>query len=134
MRTRLTDATLRLAALGIGPALASFACLFLVAAGACVPEYGQRRRLAEIEVRQLKDATDAFHRSTGRWPSPLSEMAPPQCQDGGCTLRELRRDPWENTYVLVLIVSPDVVSVLSAGADGRVGTDDDITAVVWQRP
>jgi len=98
---------------------------------ACVPECGQRERLARVDLAHLRDASQAFRGATGRWPSSLQEMVPPSCRGPGCTLRELHNDPWSHPYGLA--ITPERISVVSAGPSGLLGDGDDLDLVVWQR-
>ena len=97
----------------------------------CIPECGQRQRLAKVDLVQLKDATQLFYHTMRKWPSSLQEMAPPSCHGSSCTLRELHNDPWGHPYVL--IVKTERITVRSMGGDGRAGGEDDLQVVVWQQ-
>ena len=116
MRLRMTQA--RLVALGL-------------VLSACVPECGQRQRLARVDLAQLRDAVQTFRGDTGQWPSSLQEMAPPSCRGPSCTLRELHNDPWGHPYRLA--ITPERIRVVSAGPSGQLGDGDDLDLVVWQR-
>jgi hypothetical protein len=98
---------------------------------ACVPECGQRHRLARVDLGQLKDASRRFRADTGRWPSSLQEMAPPSCRGPSCALRVLHNDPWGHPYGLA--ITPERIRVVSAGPSGQLGDGDDLDLVVWQR-
>jgi len=103
----------------------------LLSSSTCVPECGQRQRLARVDLAQLRDAVQTFRGDTGQWPSSLQEMAPPSCRGPSCTLRELHNDPWGHPYGLV--ITPERISVVSKGPSGELGDGDDIDLVVWQR-
>ena len=102
--------------------------LLLLALSGCVPECGLRERLTRVLVRQTADGLALFCKEQRRPPDRLAELAPPECEGARCVLKELRSDSWE--HPLVLQKYPGRVEVLSVGADGQLGTSDDLVVSV----
>lgn len=90
---------------------------------------------AELEINNLTNGLEMFNSATARYPTqdegldillePFGDLKSPILEKKG----ELK-DPWGNDYLYIL--TPDQrepFEVLSAGLDGREGTDDDISSL-----
>jgi general secretion pathway protein G len=95
-----------------------------------------RRMAAHIEVGNFSVALDTFKLDNGAYPKSLEEMVtrPPVATNwrGPYFWNEVPLDPWLRSYFYVYPGKHNTNSfdLMSAGPDGRAGTDDDITN--WQ--
>ena len=90
---------------------------------------------AQVDIRgQLSLALDLFEQDTGRYPTEDEGLQSLVADTGIAGWKgpyvkgELKPDPWENEYVYS--IDPDDIRLyrlMSAGPDGQVGTEDDIT-------
>ncbi|QHM70222.1 type II secretion system major pseudopilin GspG [Mixta intestinalis] len=94
------------------------------------------RQKAISDIIALESALDMYRLDNHRYPTneqglealvvkPTVDPIPPSYPEGGY-IRRLPKDPWGNAYRLRQPGEFGVVDILSAGADGEYGTDDDI--------
>ena len=76
------------------------------------------RVAAHLEISKLTAVVARFQRRTGHPPRSLDELIPGD-------LLGFRPDPWGNAFIYRR--SSEEFEVRSAGPDGVVGTDDDVT-------
>ena len=95
-----------------------------------------RRKRAAVDLASLESAIDLYELDTGRLPSQLGDLftAPGDLAAGswhGPYLKKRTKpiDPWNHEYVYRRPGehNPEDYDLFSPGADGRAGTDDDIT-------
>lgn len=82
-------------------------------------------RTAKIEIQQLEQMVNAFYLSTSpnRLPDTLDELT----QGNSPLTKEIPLDPWGNDYIYRKNSNRDFV-IVSPGADGIEGTDDDVSS------
>lgn len=82
-------------------------------------------RTARIEIQQLEQMVNAFYLSTSpnRLPDTLDELT----QGNSPLTKEVPLDPWGNDYIYRKNSNRDFV-IISPGADGIEGTEDDVTS------
>lgn len=85
-----------------------------------------RLQKAATDVRMLADAVRMHYVNHSRLPA-LAQLAAPD-ERGRRTIEELPQDPWEGDYVLQTGSLPGDFVVTSAGPNGTLGDDDDITS------
>ncbi|MFD1801651.1 type II secretion system major pseudopilin GspG [Mixta tenebrionis] len=101
------------------------------------------RQKAISDINALESALDMYRLDNHRYPTseqglealvakPTVEPIPPGYPEGGY-IRRLPKDPWGNPYRLRQPGEYSAVDILSAGADGEYGTDDDISNMVQSR-
>ena len=83
----------------------------------------------------IKSALDQFNVDTGMYPKSLQDLITPPSNAKnwhGPYLDKLPVDPWNNPYIYYYPGkhTPNSYDLLSAGPDGKEGTDDDI--VSWK--
>ncbi len=100
------------AAVGVNVALAS--------------SHAGRERVMQLQgdLLMIEGAADLFRRARGRWPASVDELV------AQGLLAERPLDPWGEAYALQ--VSDAGCEALSGGADGALGTGDDISSVAWR--
>lgn len=77
-------------------------------------------RTAGLDVKAIANAVEMYQiKNSGRLPDSLETLVPNE-------IREIRKDPWGNTYVYVK--QGDSFEVLSYGPDKSQGGGDDITS------
>jgi len=95
-----------------------------------------RRKRAEVDIANLESAIDLYELDTGKFPSALADLfkAPADLPQGswhGPYLKKRTKpnDPWSREYVYRQPGehNREDYDLSSMGADGRAGTDDDIT-------
>ena len=95
-----------------------------------------RRKRAQVDVANLESAIDLYELDSGRLPTQLGDLyqAPadvPEASWHGPYLKKRTRplDPWNHEYVYRQPGEHNTkdYDLSSMGADGRAGTDDDIT-------
>ena len=80
------------------------------------------RELAEIQGEELARYVRLFKLEKERLPTSLDELVKEH------VLRSLPKDPWDNAYKLKIKEGEKrEFAIVSAGADGQIGTPDDIT-------
>ncbi|MBL8727743.1 MAG: S46 family peptidase [Planctomycetes bacterium] len=82
---------------------------------------------AEVDVRVIADAVRSYRARNGKLPKTLAVLAT-QDDRGRSELEELPQDPWGHDYDLREGDRPSDWEVRSAGPDGKLDTDDDITS------
>jgi general secretion pathway protein G len=90
-----------------------------------------RQTAVRADLSSIKTALDAFEVDNGYYPRSLQDLLqqPSNAKNWhGPYLESIPRDPWGNPYVYTYPGrhNPNGYDLLSAGPDGRVGTDDDI--------
>lgn len=90
-------------------------------------------RQAQIKARGYAEACKRFKVDVGFFPSQLEDLL---TRPQGVSDRKWRRpfvekleaDPWNNPYTLQVDPVNNRVLVVSAGQDGKLGTEDDISS------
>lgn len=90
---------------------------------------------AQTQISSFSTALDAFEVDNGYYPKGKSGLAdliqqPRDAQNWrGPYLKELPKDPWGNEYVYECPgrANPSSYDLTSGGADGKVGSEDDIS-------
>jgi len=90
-------------------------------------------RQAQIKARGYAEACKRFKIDVGYFPNQLEDLA---ARPQGVSERKWRRpyieklesDPWGNPYVVQSDPTTNRILVLSAGKDGKLGTEDDISS------
>jgi len=80
-----------------------------------------RHNIAAIDEESILAAAALYRAEEGRWPARLEALVPNR-------LRHLRLDPWGRNYSIFR--GEGGFAVVSAGADGEIGTNDDVVRVV----
>jgi len=96
-----------------------------------------RTTAAQTQISSFSTALDAFEIDNGYYPKGKSGLmdlvqAPRDAQNWrGPYLKELPRDPWGNEYSYECPgrLNPSSYDLISAGADGKIGSEDDIANV-----
>ena len=79
---------------------------------------------ARSEIRILSNAVDSYRTLNGRkLPYTLETLT----RGPAPIIKEVPKDPWGNEYVYTK-TGPRTFEIVSAGIDGRVGTEDDVRA------
>jgi general secretion pathway protein G len=78
---------------------------------------------ARADLKTLHEAALLYRMKHGRWPT-LVELTE-RDQNGWQSVSQTR-DPWQRDYLLRPGERPGDFTVLSLGADGQEGTDDDV--------
>ena len=95
-----------------------------------------RRKRAAVDIANLESAIDLYELDTGRLPAQLGDLyqAPADVPEGSWHGPYLKKrtqpvDPWNHEYLYRHPGehNPEDYDLSSTGADGRAGTDDDIT-------
>lgn len=95
-----------------------------------------RRKRTTVDIASLENAIDLYELDTGRLPAQLGDLfqapgeLPPDSWHGPYLKKRTRPvDPWSHDYVYRRPGehNPEDYDLFSLGADGRPGTDDDIT-------
>lgn len=76
-------------------------------------------RTAGLDVKAIANAVDMYQVKHNRMPNSLQDLVPTE-------IRELRKDPWGNAYVLVPQGAD--YEVISYGPDKAAGGGDDISS------
>lgn len=90
-----------------------------------------RVKTARLQIANLSTALDAMALDTGRYPSAQEGLRalldPPSGMDmwDGPYLKKLPKDPWNHDYVYRGPQGASDYEILSYGADGSPGGDDD---------
>ena len=104
-----------------------------------VAHRGEEARVtaARTQIAAFKTALDAFEVDNGFYPKGKNGLLdlvqkPANAQNWHQSLDNLPKDPWGNDYIYECPGRHNANSydLMSAGPDGRVGTEDDITN--WQ--
>lgn len=82
---------------------------------------------AETDVRLIADAIRSYRAKNGKLPESLTVLATKD-ERGRSELEELPQDPWGNDYDLREGDRAIDWEVRSAGPDGKIDTDDDVTS------
>lgn len=90
-----------------------------------------RQTAARADISGIKTALDAFEVDNGFYPKSLQDLvaAPGNAKNWrGPYLERVPQDPWGNNYNYYFPGKRNVNSydLLSVGADGKEGTDDDV--------
>jgi general secretion pathway protein G len=92
-----------------------------------------REKTAKVQISTLSAALDAFALDVGRYPSTSEGLdalvqAPSGLEqwDGPYLKKSVPKDPWGNSYEYKEPQSQSDYDVISPGADGRPGSEDDI--------
>ena len=97
-----------------------------------------RKTTAELEIRNIVDGLEMFNSITARYPSQeegLEILQQPIGEFSSGILKKKGRlkDPWGSAYLYVVTVdSIEPFEVISAGADRREGTLDDISSLTTE--
>jgi general secretion pathway protein G len=97
------------------------------------PRYVERARRgrANADVKNIQDACNMYRMDQSRWPETLEDLvSPPETPEGFREepyLEEMPIDPWGREYLYTLEENRPVI--ISFGADGEEGTEDDISNV-----
>lgn len=79
-------------------------------------------KAVETEMASFRVAILNYKVDNGTVPTSIEELL-----SRGYITQELSIDPWGNEYMLRMKEGTSVLEVVSAGADKKFGTDDDIT-------
>jgi general secretion pathway protein G len=92
-----------------------------------------REKTAKVQISTLSAALDAFALDVGRYPTGSEGLdalveAPSGVEqwDGPYIKKSVPNDPWGNPYEYKEPQSSSDYDVISPGADGRAGSEDDI--------
>ena len=92
-----------------------------------------REKTAKVQISTLSAALDAFALDVGRYPTGSEGLdalveAPSGVEqwDGPYIKKAVPNDPWGNPYEYKEPESSSDYDVISPGADGRAGSEDDI--------
>lgn len=95
----------------------------------------QRRanaRAAQVQINALGQLLEQYHIDVGTYPEKLEDLrqVPANLADttkwgGPYGNKEIPLDPWNREYKYEM--SGDVFTLMSLGADGQEGTEDDVT-------
>lgn len=115
-----------------------------VLAAIVVPKFAGRTEQARVtaaqtQISSFSTALDAFEVDNGRYPSGKNGLQDlvTQPRDAqrwhGPYLKDIPKDPWNNDYIYECPGrhNPGSYDLMSMGADGRAGGDDDVTN--WQQ-
>ena len=83
-----------------------------------------KRNAARVEIATLRDAVEAFHNSTGRYPSNdegLAVLAQKSAAGTEPLISQVAVDPWGRPYVYNQPGRDGPYEIVSLGADGRDG-------------
>ena len=88
-----------------------------------------KRRIARGDIEQITLACKLFRLDYGRWPSQPEGLNallrnPGSTNWRGPYLERPARDPWGRPYRY--FATSNAIDVVSPGADGRIGTEDDV--------
>jgi general secretion pathway protein G len=109
-----------------------------ILAAIVVPKFAGRTEQARVaaaktQINTFETALDSFEVDTGHYPKQLQDLlvAPADAQNWrGPYLKGdiIPPDPWQNAYIYKFpgTHNPSGYDLMSMGADGRVGGDDDI--------
>lgn len=86
-----------------------------------------RETKARTDLRMIADAVGSYRAKNGKMPPDLETLATKD-EKGRSELNELPKDPWGNDYLLREGDTPRDFEVVSWGADGSEGTDDDLSS------
>ena len=94
-----------------------------------------RAKTTQVQIATLASALDAFALDVGRYPTSSEGLealvhAPSGVEqwDGPYLKKEVPKDGWGTPYEYKAPEARDDYEVISAGADHRVGSEDDITS------
>ena len=94
-----------------------------------------RKKTAQVQISTLAAALDAFALDVGRYPSGAEGLdalvqAPAGIEqwDGPYLKKAVPKDPWGNPYEYKAPEASTDYEIISPGADGRPGSEDDITS------
>jgi general secretion pathway protein G len=92
-----------------------------------------REKTALVQISTLSAALDAFALDVGRYPTSAEGLdalvdAPAGVEqwDGPYLKKHVPKDPWGNPYEYKAPQSSSDYAIISSGADGRAGSEDDI--------
>ena len=83
------------------------------------------KQKAVSDIVALENALDMYKLDNHRYPTTNQGLAANYNKEG--YIKRLPADPWGNDYVLVNPGEHGAYDLLSAGPDGEMGTEDDIT-------
>ena len=86
-----------------------------------------RETKARTDIRMIADAVSSYRSKNGKLPESL-EVLSTKDERGRSELQDLPKDPWGNDYQLREGDRPSEWEVISWGADGSDGTDDDLSS------
>jgi hypothetical protein len=86
---------------------------------------------AKTSSKSLHDAVSLYYLKYGKLPQLLSDLLDREAR-GGAVLEALPKDPWGGDYVLRGTDKKDFF-ILSAGPDGKLDTEDDISSAKKKR-
>ena len=109
-----------------------------ILAAIVVPKFagtGERARVqaAKTQISSFTTALDVFEVDTGGYPKGKNGLIDLVVQPRGAQnwhgpyLESIPLDPWQHPYVYECPGKHKAYDIMSLGADGRQGTDDDIT-------
>ena len=78
---------------------------------------------ARADLKTLHEAAVMYRMKHGRWPT-MAELT--ERDQNGWQAISTKSDPWQRDYLLRPGERPGDFTVLSLGADGQEGTDDDV--------
>ena len=86
-----------------------------------------RAQTARSNCAGLATSVKLYRTTKGRLPDSLDALASDEEKGKAWYIENLSKDPWDNAYELREGNSKDDWEVVSAGPDGSMGTEDDIS-------
>jgi general secretion pathway protein G len=99
-----------------------------------------RQTTAKVQISEFETVLDLFRLDVGRYPSASEGLQAVRANPGGLSnwdgpylAKELPLDPWDRPYVYRFPGEFGDVDILSLGADGEAGGENENTDIVsWQ--
>ncbi|WP_140085974.1 type II secretion system major pseudopilin GspG, partial [Vibrio parahaemolyticus] len=84
-------------------------------------------KTAETQMQMLATSLDAYRLDVGRYPDNLQELRSSDVRfwDGPYMQKSIPNDPWGNPYIYKFPGEHNEYDLLSYGADGRSGGEDE---------
>ena len=110
-----------------------------ILAAIVVPKFGDigntaRKKAAATQISTFATAIDMFEVDNGHYPKTLNDLMvqPRDATSWRQYMEQIPVDPWQHPYVYTFPGKhrPNSYDLMSMGADGKIGGDDDI--VNWQ--
>lgn len=93
-----------------------------------------KRNTAKTQMQLFSTSLDAFRLDVGKYPSRLDELLTSDQRgwDGPYLPKEVPLDPWGNPYIYRFPGQNAAYDLLSYGADGREGGEDNDADIIYQ--